>query len=562
MIRDPDTGLAYELKLLLQFFDPTSEGDRRRLLRFTNRFLDLQGKNAVNFGTEPWRIPLLRLMRLSIRNPQPARMASTPTTTEDSVDVVLSLLICLAKIVPTGVAQSSTAYYRYLRQSILSDNATGRASEADRGLLLEALLIPLRSQAPKQPHTYKAFFKEFLTIPDLNHRLEHLETLADNLDSEMMFKTMASIIREGSDRHLGDAGDSEGQLWLLAYTIYLHERRRELSTIRHDLRQSDYVTVLLSLLGSVAHELDARLQVDDVRMNDIQVTGGRDRTGVEPSRSRPSATPLPTFIRSQIMSLINQKSITGLLSHLDGEAITVSDTNEMAEARLIAGYALTLLHIFPRRSDELRMWLYLGISSGSSASRTGPDRRLPAVKYFWDASRQTSLFTAISRDSRAVLDLIRPRGLASGEKDVEGIRADWRVILLFFELYTFVLKVMDDDEFFSRGSNQRLAVAEHATSSWTRESALPLVEVKDLTIFLKNVAFTLYWNAAELSEMREGLAESSFRDDGNQLHDRSERDSSMTGAIASRNMAGMTGMTLEYIKGVVTGLLRMIYERE
>ncbi len=61
------------------------------------------------------------------------------------------------------------------------------------------------------------------------------------------------------------------------------------------------------------------------------------------------------------------------------------------------------------------------------------------------------------------------------------------------ELYTFVLKLMDDEEFFSHADSLR------RTSTWASQNALPLYDVSDLTLFLKNLGFVLYFDAASIS---------------------------------------------------------------
>ena len=170
----------------------------------------------------------------------------------------------------------------------------------------------------------------------------------------------------------------------------------------------------------------------------------------------------------------------------------------------------------------------------------------------------------ISKDPRETIDLISPNrakarsGRAGIEATAESIDQQWRVILLFFELYTFILKVMDDEEFLSGSSPS------DDSQSWTRQSALPLEQIGELTIFLKHLAFAMYWYASEIRgievpETKNSIAEY-FAGNINAFSEtRQEGGSNKTDEIA---VAGVTRMTLAYVKGMVTGLLRMVYERE
>lgn len=140
---------------------------------------------------------------------------------------------------------------------------------------------------------------------------------------------------------------------------------------------------------------------------------------------------------------------------------------------------------------------------------------------------------------------------------------EWTIILLFLELYTFVLKVMDDDEFFS--SDSSFTASSSSGTSWTKESALPLKEIKDMTVFLKSLAFTLYWNSADLNENEPSQDNGGIRSYFTSLIPQSDNITSVKDLEMKnkeKGLPGVTGIPLDYFKGLVTGLLRMIHERE
>ena len=277
--------------------------------------------------------------------------------------------------------------------------------------------------------------------------------------------------------------------------------------------------------------------------------------GPQLSGSRDSATEaLPDFVRFEIATLISPENVKGLLTNLDVTRAPnrrVSGPSEDASA--LASYALMLLRVFPRRGDEIRMWLYQGSASGPSDQVRS---RLPAIKYFYQAASATRIFGAITKDPSAAVKLLKPDRSEIASSNLESRDQQWRLILLFLELYSFPLKLMDDEEFLSGSSEADVA------GSFTRQSALPLDQVRALTIFLKHLTFSMYWHASDIVEIDEKTTGTSLaayfgRESGSpQAEDDAPR---RRYDIA---VAGVNGLTLEYVKGMVTGVLRMLYERE
>lgn len=198
---------------------------------------------------------------------------------------------------------------------------------------------------------------------------------------------------------------------------------------------------------------------------------------------------------------------------------------------------------------------------------------MPALKFFWQAMRSTNTFGAISNDPKAALNILGPqhgRRTHSETSDRIATGREWRTVLLFLELYTFVLRFTDDEEFLSGGVP---AIVEPDTPvSRIRESALPLTDVKRLTLFLKNLAFSMYFNASELLQTEK---ESSGASIGtyfgtaptktfSQHEDPSGQEEDDGNRIESHDVlfAGIAGVTFFYVRNIVTGVLRMLYERD
>ena len=547
-----------QLGLLVQVFDTTAQDDFQRLDSFSARLLVTAREKRIDFTQDRWRFPLSRLGKLSLA------ALSSNTISSPSVKTPLSVLLFLTTTSPGGVAGIFRQYYHAL-SSVLRRDILRSAPESEQRQMMSCVLAPLQTSGSDARHAYEGFATAFLTSPDLQSRLGQLEQLSSLINTKLLATTMATVLSRTSSVQ---GSDSEGRLWQLAQFMCLHQAAHPSSALSESAPEPDYIAAVSILLCSLADEIGRRIDLDDVYMaasadGDEEEDEDDNANGL---RQRPVQLPLPPFVRQQILSLVNQRSITGLLTHTDPLGLDGQSGQSLqatSEARLLASYALSLLRIFPRRADEIRMWLYLGSTSRPMPSAQPSSQRLPAIKYFWNAARHTKVFGSISGDSRAAVDLLKRKrqSARSADRLAEESGEDWRILLIFFELYSFVLKVMDDEEFFS--PNPAIVLAEQSVSSWTRESALPLDEVKDLTTFLKNLAFTMYWNAAEISG-EDGSAnfdgfQSYF---GSAAPSRAVVDQSAAQDAVNNSIAGVTGMTIDHVKGIVTGLLRMVYERD
>lgn len=211
------------------------------------------------------------------------------------------------------------------------------------------------------------------------------------------------------------------------------------------------------------------------------------------------------------------------------------------------------------------MWLY-------QASVTIAGSQVPAVKLFWRIMKQTSIFISISTDSKAALDILRKPSRLSDSPAATSIDAirdrDWRAILLFLELYTFALRFTDDEEFLSGGE---MGLAEQGSFiSRSRESALPLRDVKLLSIFLKNLSFTMYYHAADIlkDDRREVQSTlSSYFATGSNTNSSIAESSTKASTKDAKNgkdleFLGIAGMTYDYVRNIVTRVMKMLYERD
>lgn len=175
----------------------------------------------------------------------------------------------------------------------------------------------------------------------------------------------------------------------------------------------------------------------------------------------------------------------------------------------------------------------------------------------------TKIFTMIVNDAPAAYDLLRVQLQTSDATRSQDVCRDreWRLILLFLELYTFGDRFMDDEEFL--GAERQEYELGDTRPSQLQASALSVYDVKNLSFFLKNLAFTMYYRKASLYKQAEQHAPTSISDlFGARASRQTARDEPVLAATLQEPFAGIAGMTFDYLRGIVTGALRMLYARD
>jgi ubiquitin-protein ligase E3 C len=542
-----------QLQRLLRFASPRSEDDVRRIQHHGTRRMQMNQPSGDALSPS-WSSAYFKLEQMLLAVLQRQSMASTLSWTHSGHLVVL--LKFVAEQIPSHTSQNARPFYRTLAhvvaklESTLADDA---ASSEAWEIIFGTATSPLKVTSYTLD-AYEAFGCIFMTLPQLSsgspspYIQKFRDSLADTINYKLLANALATLFRESGLHAQPELQSAISRLRLLGPFVYFHRYAHNFNTPEAYAVHKDFVSVVSLLLNSLPINIvDGAHPISDDADDDVD-----DATSDE----------VTSFLKEQILSLVNQEGIGSLLTGLS-QSSEASDDEKIEEARQLANYALALLRFFPRRGDEIRMWLYIGPSD----SRTGRStRKLPAIRYFWEASKRSSVFETIFRDSRAAVDLLKPKASSSIATDPSGgfwqpahqevkrdasVADEWRVILVFLELYTFVLKVTDDEEFFSVGQND-------PSSTQIRDNGLPLSEVKSLTTFLKNLGFTLYFNAADITNTGESAVTStSIAFFSSQASDVSNRKES-----AEPSIGGVAGLKIDYVKGLVTGLLRMVYERD
>lgn len=439
---------------------------------------------------------------------------SRQITTSDSVP-------CTGGQWPAAYAKLQTACIIALKTSKIRDQASDRevlgilAFAARQSTFTTSQAIQYYDALVSTPGLPQEQLQGALLAP-LKHSKEAYTglviLLARPLDVEMLQMLRAAVDSESLSRAVAGSGSEQGmserrkRLWLLGNMIFVMGRNTSLQ----------FTDAVARLLGPLADEVDF----------DGHVLEMDNETYDKDVLSKVAGAPLNTYLHRQITSLLDKHSIQNLLAGHE------NDLGGNTDAQILAGYALTLLRCFPSRADDIRMWLHLGPTSSDSVTPT---------QFLWDAAKRSGIFGEIWSTSRGVVSLLKTAIPTQQQKD------DWTIVLVFLEMFTFDLKIMDDEEFMGSSPVRK------------RNSAVPIPDVGLLVTFLKNLGFTLYYDAAELNE-----STAPRRDDTSNLGRRFKPQIERAVAVETKSLtvAGLPGLTIDYLKGLVTGLLRAIYERD
>ncbi|KAF2276789.1 uncharacterized protein EI97DRAFT_321504 [Westerdykella ornata] len=544
-----------QLQRLVRFANTRRVDDLQRIRHYGRRQIQTAQTHAVD-PTGPWPIAYARLQGITIKILD--RQLELLDSRWEAFVNYLAILHFLTCQIPGLTARMAPQFYTTLARVVSRVSSLVELSSSEQAapntalkLALDTVMVPLKTVSGYTLNAYEAFGYIFMPLPVLSAESTSpvtariREFLADSINYKLLANALANLFKTSGISRLRELATDEARLRLLGTFIYFHRHAHNFGSPEAYSAHTDFVTVVSILLNSLPTSIIDAPDTDVDRFNQP----GSFQTNEQ----------VTSFLKEQILSLVNQEGIGTLLSGATGSS--ESDDSKVEEARQLANYALALLRFFPRRGDEIRMWLYIGPSPAGRNLR-----KMPAIRYFWAATVQSLVFNTIFSDSRSAVDLLRPKsdstvnGMGPSavlyqspqqELDRDARTADeWRVILVFLELYTFVLKVTDDEEFFSAGKSP--------FSDEPRDNSLSLHDVKNLTTFLKNLGFTLYFNASEITTSEEQEATTATLS----FYDLGAVDAEPQQQTSEPCIGGVPGLTLDYMKGLVTGLLRMIYERD
>ncbi|KAK4643321.1 ubiquitin-protein ligase (E3) [Podospora bellae-mahoneyi] len=495
---------AKALPLLLRSFQSKNHNDRRRMVWLCRDLCNSSLHLFRSQGAEGFQLD--RLVR-KLTGALQKELNLGP-----DIHVVLSVLLEVMDLRPQAIGHVLDQYYRVMA------NYCNLASSLQQPftLLSQAVTKPLSVGTFPEAFlskAYHAFAFDFLATPDLNIFENNLNLFCADIDLDRLSDTLASEKFEATQLDVPRAR----LLWLLAHLIALQEAKQQQNV------HASYLGVLCSLLSVLSDQI--QLAAEPV------ADAGLD------SEDDVAQGTLPAYVSGKLALLTTSRAITGLLETSAPFSLG-HESSSLGDASPYAGYVLTLLSCFPNAGEEIRMRLFYS----NVPTRTG---RVPALEYLWQVMKRTAVFRSIASESEAALGILKSAPQTSnrhGEND--SWHQQWRTILLFLELYVFVLKVTDDADFFAilEGDKPGNGTAGEDLPR-TRSSGLDMESVKKLTLFLKHLGFVLYYNMAEL----------------------------LASWASSRNLRGLSrpsmfvvtaGVGLDKVRGLVLAAMRGLYERD
>ena len=414
-------------------------------------------------------------------------------------------------------------------------------AESISGLLRNAVVVPL-NQASKLPSPtsagleikdeflapYRSFAFNFLASASLGG-FEDAAFLSERIDIDQLATAIQTSYALGTDS-LSSKADL---LWLLAHFIGLGR-----STATSNGRLT-YLNALLAQLSFLSAEISGRIDIK---------ASNEDANDFEEVEA--TTLPLPSYVSRQLLSLAHADGISNILQ-VFSSSLARSSAEAFQGTSILAGYILTLLHTFPSSADDTRMRLFREQVPAASGS-------IPIVKFLWRIMKKTAVFKKLHSESEPAVHVVRRylQGTTAMLQETSE-EQEWRVMLLFLELYIFVLRLSDDEDFLS--GMRTLMDENSSSSSRLRECSLSLADVQALSTFLKNTAFVMHYKTQELSSTHQRMtAEAKSRLDSYL--------GAKNGATNAESHTKMpvcsTKMGLDGLRALVTAALKMIYERD
>jgi ubiquitin-protein ligase E3 C len=542
--------LLSQLRVLLRYQDfrqskVRDEEDTLRLVYFGEALHKslLNDHNSLHQETlaSSWKHLFAKLGLITARHLQSVISNQSSSSSNANGRRLLSMIMWLAYLRPEGMLKDSAIYFTVI-DSVLR---TFAASIGWQEAAVDAIVALLRVSEDGSQDAYDAFIAHVLGRDSLARDTPALTGLADELDMDLLAKSITTRVLNEEETTTAPL-DSSQHLYQLAYLVFMHGSRSTKKN-KKPATQSTYVEAISALLSKCANDVAQKLDLADSPM-----FGDGSDTSVEP---------LPTFIRENVSKLSKQENIHEILLELASTSSGRADhqDSDFGAARRLANYALAVLTAFPSKAREIRMLLHRG------SFTFGKSGDMSIIQYFWATTRHTAVFMKVVENHRSVMSILREAAPETNQIGQEPIsseqialwRDEWKITILFLELYGFILKIMDDNEFFSLSKSNTFGAASSTSTFFSRKGALPLEDVATMTTFLKNLAFSLYWYAADLVETNDVEEEANI----SALFGRTNHAPPRPSETKMQTLTG-NGLSQAYLKGLVTGLLRQLHERD
>ncbi|KAH6605718.1 ubiquitin- ligase e3 c [Trichoderma cornu-damae] len=545
---DVSRRLCTSFPLLLSFFSTDRAGDMQRLFLFVSDCNIASPQQLTDASHHPSRLQklmviLMRALGILVSKEYVLRM---PLREERSRCKPLQahsaqhMLTRLLSDAPSEMQQLLTLINRVAANSPLTISglvneyytALAKLSQSkDDREWLELILRSLSVTLSAESDAYRALALRFLTANDLHLFEENVDRMSQVIRTE---KLAAQILQAYTCE--SDALPEKDRLfWLMAH--YVDLSRAQKSSTQNLVHLNAVFTQLSALSSDIAIRLSTQPSVED-----------SDDIAAESLVFPPSS-----YIYRQLLWLVDNNGISNLLRDFS-TSLAQSSNRELEGSEILAGYILALLQSFPTRADDTRMRLFLEEIPTAEGC-------IPIVKYLWQMMTKTSVFRKLKTESeRPARILYRYFYETSSQPSSHTEEKEWKIILLFLELYTFILRLSDDEDFLSGIYPQVLST--DVPQSRTRSCSLALKDIEALTTFLKNTAFALHYNVEEVIQTQAAIEASTKSRLDSYWGDPSKKSGEPGDAGRGPALEVSTKLDLESLRAIVTTSFKMVYERD
>ncbi|KAH0529240.1 hypothetical protein TsFJ059_004010 [Trichoderma semiorbis] len=500
--------------LLLSFFSSNRAGDMQRLSLFVNDCNSISLQQFSDASRHP-----SRLQKLMVKLVQALGVSVSTDNTPLELQYLLLLIDHLATNFPFTILGSVDEYY-----TALAKFCQTRHDKEWVEIVVKSLSAPLAASAGNNSNAYRALALRFLTTQDIHLFEENIDRMAQSINTEKLAKEILDSYNYKSDT----LPEKDRLFWLLAHYIDL-SRAQKSST-----QNLVHLKVVFTQLSALSSDISIRINPD------APATG-------------PLVFASSSYVSRQLLWLVDNHGISNLL-HDFSTSLAQSTTQELEGSELLAGYILALLQSFPSRADDTRMRLFL-------EEIPAAEGQVPIVKYLWQMMTKTSVFQKLRTESeRPAKILHRYFYGSSAQLSSHTEEQEWRIILLFLELYTFILRISDDEDFLS-GIYPKV-ISSDVPKSRTRSCSLALKDVEALITFLKNTAFALHYSVQEITQTQAALEASTKSRLDSYWGDSSRNTEEPRGSSKSPASDVSTKLDLESLRAIITTTLKMLYERD
>lgn len=500
--------------LLLSFCRPARPDDLERLLRFANDAVNVEFGNFC-----PQQTHWTRLRRLVEIIVSALHSASKRGTLSDELRVLLRLATRIVESIPEALRTSSEVYFSTLASICQQVEGVGWLED-----VFKSLSIALDVDAI----VYMYFASNFLT----KENITLFETNIDRFASLIDFTRLGHGIRSIYALNQPISSTQDELLWLLAHSIHL------IRTQIHTTAVIGPIRVIFLQLAGLSSDFSARVTPKALSTGSGDFSDSTQQSSIHPYLSR------------QFLWLISSESTSKILQDFT-TTTTQPSVDALESTSLLAGYLMTLLQSFPDNADDVRMRLFLE----QVTTQSGP---MPTVKFLWQMVQKTTIYQSLREDSEQTLAILQ-RYLRVYHQSVDTVEdQEWRVIILFLDLYTFILRLSDDEDFFSGIYPSPLR--NDSSLSRIQSCSLSFEDVKFLTLFLKNIAFTLYYTAPEVSPAQQEPQHVVQSRLGSYLGAGSSKEPEPNPATALK----LKSSKLEFfsLREIISNAMTMLYERD